>query len=192
MQEDRQLRRQKKITALAYCYISLTQQHSKGSLKFNFLASNPACTDKAVCERSKCDFCLPHLCPNAFLKVVNQVKLYLDGKIDNCGDEKFTFETDFKIKRHNPAVICMNRLGFPINYIKNWLHGCDVKLRVLTNLEFYGPVHDRGSAWETYWKPLTLENEEQEDLIKLAGRNMVPLLSKHQSKGHITNVKIYP
>ena len=149
-----------KINVVSHVYVGITQKFSDSSLKFKYLSLDPSSVEEAVCENATCgDSCLPHVCPKAYLKFINQVRIYIKEKLNHCEEPICMFETDFKVKENNPTIICLSQLGYSMDYIKEWLGESDAKLKVLCNLESYATVVPINNFWINGWTPLDFNGE---------------------------------
>lgn len=147
------------------------------SSELNLLQNLGKCPDHNKCKNENCT-CLPHICFRPHEKLRLAIQSYIEKKLQQCeGADKVYFETDFKRKRNNPVVICMNRLNYSLDYIKEYVKGCTFQMVVLKNLDFYGlMIKISKERPKLSWYTLDCKAlNNQKKFAELSGKNLTAL-----------------
>ena len=161
---------------LAICAYGLLVNVAKNSTSgiLNFKQILEKCPVHSKCKNENCT-CLPHICFRSFEKLKSAIQSYIEKKLQQCeGTDKVFFETDFKRKGNNPVVICMNRLNYTLDYIKEYVKGCAFQMVVLKNLDFYGLINKERSKLRWYTLDSKALNNKKE-FAALSAKNLTAL-----------------
>lgn len=171
-----------RLNRIAQTLIDNVKTRCKGSLRF-VTRCCPSMNRFNQCGVDNCK-CLPHVCLGALDRLKATISVYIEKKLKNSTEDKVYFVTDYKVKSNNPIVICMNRLGYPLDYIKEWVKDCNFDVIVLTNLEFFANVYKSEDECEVRWFPTDPKAKDNEvEFLECMERNLPSMRNIRYSNG---------